>query len=247
MEKMTTTALALVFTKQEEIGAVQSTVAWAMAAMDLRLGWTAPVRAGMDGKVAIKTLRETFGYRLDDAGQPVLDKKDNRAKRSAVFNRLALVEKLVSYMAKATPAYVTELHVAAIAGDGERMAETVTAIGASFCALAGDDTLDALSFFLETGKAKPAKVEPVADAVAALIAGDTVADAAKAELTEEATGRPLNFGDVLSFLMANKATMTPGQIDAIAELMAGERLQRLHNELTAAHDAAHDAAELMAA
>lgn len=237
MEKFSSVALALAFTKSEEIGAVQSTVAWAMAALDMRLGWSAPVKAGMDGKTAIKMLRETHGYRKDANGDAVLDSKGNRAKRSAVFNRLALVEKLVAYMAKSTPAFVTEMHVAAIEGDADRMESAVRAIGATLCEMAGDDTLDALGHFLATGKQKPKDAPPVKDALAELAKDAPLAPAPAPAPTPSALGNdPIdNFvADTLAGLDKWADSLTVAELNQLAEKVTAMQIAAMERERVAA-------------
>ena len=228
-EMMSTSAVALAFTKSEENSAIDSTVAWVMATLDVCLGWTAPKAQGMDRKTAIKTMRETHGYRLDSEGKAIVI-KGQRAKRSAVFNRLALVDKVIGYMVKAMPARVTDLHVVAISGDSDRMESMVQTIAADLCLLSGDDTLDALAFFLDNGKAKEA--EPVKDAVAELTAQgsaesvqtDNAATPDKADKAGFST-----FGDMLAFLAANKASLSDDQLTQLAGMCATELTQRLAN------------------
>jgi len=158
-EKMDTATVALAFTKREENSAIESTVAWTMATLDVCLGWTKPKAQGMDRKTAVKIMRKKYAFQRDTVtGEILLDDKGNERKRSAIYSRLAVVDKVIGYMIKALPGDVTDLHNAALSGDSDRMESLVCTIAAALAMVAGDDTLDALVYFLDHGKAK--KDEP---------------------------------------------------------------------------------------
>ena len=236
-EMMSTAAVALAFTKSEENSAIDSTVAWVMATLDVCLGWTAPKAQGMDRKTAIKTMRESHGYRLDSEGKAIVI-KGQRAKRSAVFNRLALVDKVIGYMVKAMPGRVTDLHVVAISGDSDRMESMIQTIAADLCLLSGDDTLDALAFFLDNGKAN-AIAEPVKDAVAELTAQGSAESVRpdNAALPAKPDSSVATFGDVLAYVLQFKGQFSDAQLTQLSDMCAAELVQRLAND-------AKEAAEL---
>mgnify|MGYP003638740164 CR=1 FL=1 len=170
-----TAAIALAFTSNEETSALNATVAWTVHIIADVCGWNGTPRKG--GKaVAIKAAREEYGYRVDANGKAILDAKGNRAKRSAVFNRLALVDKLIGYALATEKAWVETLHKAATDPETDQatresnVAQEIEGFAARLATVAKGETIDALKFFLETGKAK-ADAKPVDNAAQAL--GDT--------------------------------------------------------------------------
>jgi hypothetical protein len=220
---MSTSALALAFTNAEELGAVRSTVAWTMHALDVRFGWNGTTQKDM--KTTIKVLRERHAYVRDADNEPRLDEKGNKVKRSAVYARLSLVEGVCNFMVKHAEGLATELHVAAISGDVEVMRAAVETVAAMLTERAEGDSLDALAFYLANEKSKRAAAaeeaksaeEKATENAAAMKAEAEAAEKAKEEAKEEAT-RPVCFGDVMTMLQT--MDLTPAQVSVLAEFAA---------------------------
>lgn len=225
--KMTTTAIALAFSKSEEIGAVRSTVAWTMAACDMILGWNGiPVKGGKDA--VIKQLREVHGYRKDADGNPVFNDKGQKVKRSAIFARLSLVADVIAYLLKHGRDHIQALNDAAVSDDGDKMQEAVERVASELTTLCGDDTIDALLHFLKTGKAKDKAEKTDAEKSADPVEGlaDTSKSADPVEDLAEAVARALNYGDVVAWIYAHGADMPDHEFRAIqgaVEFMESKR------------------------
>ena len=222
----TTAAIALAFTAHEESSALNSTVAWMVHIVADVSGWNGKPRKG--GKaVAIKAAREKYGYRVDSDGESVLDAKGNRAKRSAVFNRLALVDKVIAYALANEKEWLETIHHSATSVDvpdearDSRVTSEIEQFAARLADLAKGETIDALKFFLETGKAKvDEESAPVAD-IGAALGGDEAPAPAPAPPTES---RESDFDK----LMAAVNHMSEKQCLALANA-AGDRITELRD------------------
>ena len=172
MEAINTAQVALEFTTTEELATANAVVAWAGAAMDLVLGWTGNTPVARPA--AIKTLRERFGYHLDSNGQPKLDAKGNRMKRSAIFDRIATVDALLDHIVKRDKAWIATFQEAVQSGNLAAYDAAIKSLASSIVASAGGRGLKEIRFWLDNQKPMP-KEKPV-DAAAAL-GGNTDADA----------------------------------------------------------------------
>lgn len=169
-----TAQIALAFTAAEETSALRSTVAWTVYIVDKVGGWNGtPVKGGR--KVAIKAARQTYGYKRNSDGTPMLDASGNRIKRSAIYARLSLVEALIDYTIKHQATWIETIHAAATNPETnpeikrELIEQLVEEYAATIENLVGDSTNDALKFWLANGEAKKDS-KPVAapkDALAA--------------------------------------------------------------------------------
>ncbi len=215
--KMTTTAIALAFSKSEEIGAVRSTVAWTMAACDMILGWNGTATKG--GKDAvIKQLREVYGYRKDADGNPVFNDKGAKVKRSAIFARLSLVSEVIGYLLKHGRDHIQALNDAAVSDDGDTMTETVERIASELTAVCGDDTIDALSHFLKTGKAKEKE--------AAKVATDAATGTDTATTLAAASATTLSVAEVITWIMAYGHTVSDMDFRAMQNAVQNADMRR---------------------
>lgn len=230
---LTPVALALAYTGAEEQGAARSVVSWTMAALDMRLGWTVSAKAA-DMKTAVKTLREKHAYHKEQDGTPRLDAKGNKVKRSAVYDKLSLVEKTASFIHGHRNDWLDLLHTAAVVGDGDAMADTVEQIALALAEQAQGDSLDAIKYFLTHEKAKEqaakeAEKTPEQVAQEALDALKAEQDQAakglaeKVEKAQEARIADLTFSDVMSAL--DRMTLDAGQIDALAAFVAARGVE----------------------
>lgn len=215
-----TAQIAIAMTDREEKSALFSTVAWTAHIMDKVLGWNdTPLKGGR--KVAIRMARETYGYRIDASGVPILDAKGQRVKRSAIFNRLALVDKLCAYVVKHDAEWVETIHAAATdpeKTDNQRLKATTSEIeqfAASLAAKAKGETIDALAYFLEHNVAK----------VDATPSEDEDGKSPTEQLSDPSDNasdggdepRQIGFGEVMAWMAQNKGTLTIEQATAIAE------------------------------
>lgn len=242
MEMMTNTAeFALAYTQAEEDSATNATVAWTMVALDHILGWNG--RAFKGGrKAVIKMLREKHGYKRDASGDYIYNDKGQKQKRSAVYARLSLVDGVCEYLVKYGQQHVTALHDAAITLDPAKMQEAVNTLASTLRELAEGDTVDDLTFFLKHEKSKrAAKAEAEAEAEAEADAkAEAEADPGKA-LAESGEVRPMNFGDVMAWLLANRYELTDIQraslgafIEETESLKQRERMAEAEAEAEAA-------------
>lgn len=255
----TTASVALAFTAREESTAVTTTVAWLAHVVGDVSGWNGTPRKG-GKKAAIKVARETYGYKSNPDGTPMLNANGNRVKRSAVYNRLALVDRLVDHCLKVEKSWLESMHSAATAPDMAAIrvlfpeyldkkaigrpdwidAKEVTAdisesalgllieqFAAQLTASAGGDTIESLSYWLDNGVAKPTgPVESVTDALGGDSAGGDGEAKNEAEKTagdHTETIRQMNFGDVMSFVLANRHNtdaMTDSQIQELAKTLS---------------------------
>lgn len=215
-----TSAIALAFTASEETTALRSTVAWTVYIIDRVCGWNGtPTKGGR--KVAIKAARKTYGFKRNADGTPVLDANGNEVKRSAIYARLSLVESLVDYLIKNQDAWVKTVHEAATDPDHsqeEKEARVTVAIEELTTQLAIDakgETIDALKYWLDNGKAK-ADADPVADASAALAGGEAETDKAA---TNERILTEFDFDIFYNTLAANADKISVSQAQRMVALM----------------------------
>jgi hypothetical protein len=214
--------IALAYAAHEESAASLSLVAWTMAALDLRCGWSG--KASPDMKTAIKVLRERHAYMRDAEGETILDAKGNKRKRQAIFNRLVLVEKVALFMSKHAENMVQTLHLAAITGDKETMQQAVSDIAFDLVTRAEGDSLDYIGFYLDNEKSKRAALAETAktdeqkaqEAADKMHADRVAADKAKEE--EAAKVKLLTFHDIMGALSAIE--LTGEQLTALADFAA---------------------------
>ena len=243
--------IALAYAAHEESAASLSLVAWTMAALDLRCGWSG--KASPDMKTAIKVLRERHGYMRDADGETLLDEKGNKRKRQAIFNRLALVEKVALFMSKHAENMVQTLHLSAITGDRDAMQEAVSGIAFDLVTRAEGDSLDHIAFYLDNEKSKRAalaetaksdeqKAQEAADKMHAdRVAADKAADKAKEQ--EAVKVKLLTFHDIMRALSAIEMDMA--QLEALA-MFAAQGMGELKEAAQAAQEA-RDALDVQAA
>lgn len=211
-----TAAIALAYSSNEEVSALHSTVAWTVHVISQVCGWDGtPIKGGK--KTAIKMARERYGYRVDSNGESILDHKGNRAKRSAVFNRLALVDKVIAYALANEKEWVETIHQAAICPESspeerdQRVSECIEQFADRLATVAGGETIDALKYYLEHGESKPAKVD---DPTAAL--GDD--ESGEQGEQGEPEGESFDFESLYQTLAANAESVSKAQWKRIHEL-----------------------------
>lgn len=225
---VTPVALALAYTGAEEQGAARSVVSWTMAALDMRLGWTVKVKAA-DMKSAVKALREKHAYHRDQDGTARLDGKGNKVKRSAVYDKLSLVEKAATFIHSHRNDWLDLLHTSAVVGDGDAMADTVEQIALALSEAAQGDSVDAIKYFLTHEKAKEKAAQDAAktpeqvaqEALDALKAEQDKAaqeKAAQVKAQDAAKREGLTFADVMAAL--DGMTLDRAQLDMLAEYCA---------------------------
>lgn len=215
-----TAAIALAFTAREESSALESTVAWTVHIISQVCGWNgAPIKGGK--KTAIKMARERYGYRVDANGDSILDHKGNRAKRSTVFNRLSLVEKVITYALENEKEWIETIHYAATNPEtdpeqrDQAVAECVEQFAARLAGAAQSETIDGLKYYLENGVAK---AEAVTDAADALSDGETSDKSGETSDKSGETVSEFEFETVYQTIAANAGNITSAQWARLVEL-----------------------------
>lgn len=221
-----TTAVALAFSENLRGAYARAVVGWAVAIADRSLGWTGkPERGGRS--VAVKKLRDKHAYKRDADGTHVLNDKGNKVKLSAVYDVLALADKLCQWLV-IERGHLIALDQAARAEDAETLATAVEAFAQTLAELAGgEDKADVVKWLdnelAMRGKGAKAKEEEPAkeeEAPADPVAG--MADAGKMQ--------GASFGEIMAWLAQNKGELTNTQL-AQLHAFTREAMEQRREEL----------------